>query len=110
MTSVIPWLPELAAPWLDGYAGSRPVCTGNAAAAQRQLDELLALRNDVGMLSEEYDPRTHAHLGSTPQAFSLVDLVNAALRLSETPREADVATTTGPDGGTSLHDTARTPC
>jgi len=33
------------------------------------------------MLSEECDPRTGEHLGNTPQAFSLVGLVNTALHL-----------------------------
>ncbi|MCP3424441.1 glycoside hydrolase family 15 protein [Nocardioides pinisoli] len=56
---------------------------GQRDRAATLFDELLALRNDVGMLSEEYDPGTNAHLGNTPQAFSLVGLVNAALRLSE---------------------------
>ncbi|MCK9825023.1 glycoside hydrolase family 15 protein [Nocardioides cavernae] len=83
--------------------------TGQTDRAARQFDELLALRNDVGMLSEEYDPGTRAHLGNTPQAFSLVGLVNAALRLSETPHSANHVPSTGPDDGTSLHETARTP-
>jgi GH15 family glucan-1,4-alpha-glucosidase len=39
---------------------------------------LLSLRNDVGLLSEEYDPATGHHLGNMPQAFSMVGLVNTA--------------------------------
>ncbi|WP_433221430.1 hypothetical protein ACQP00_20620 [Dactylosporangium sp. CS-047395] len=37
------------------------------------------------MLSEEYAPGTGRHLGNTPQAFSLVGLVNAARHLHHTP-------------------------
>jgi GH15 family glucan-1,4-alpha-glucosidase len=59
--------------------------TGHTDRAARLFDDLLELRNDVGMLSEEYDPRTGTHMGNTPQAFSLVGLVNAALRLSSQP-------------------------
>ncbi|HEU5036589.1 MAG TPA: glycoside hydrolase family 15 protein [Nocardioides sp.] len=43
---------------------------------------MLDVRNDVGMLSEEYDPVRRVHLGNTPQAFSLVGLVNTARHLS----------------------------
>jgi GH15 family glucan-1,4-alpha-glucosidase len=46
------------------------------------FERLLDLRNDVGLLSEEYDPVTRRQVGNTPQAFSLVGLVNTARRLS----------------------------
>jgi GH15 family glucan-1,4-alpha-glucosidase len=51
---------------------------------------LLALRNDVGLLSEEYDPVTRRLLGNFPQAFSHVGLVNTAFNL--TPRQRGPAT------------------
>jgi GH15 family glucan-1,4-alpha-glucosidase len=54
---------------------------GRRSAARRLFERLLELRNDVGMLSEEYDPATGRQLGNTPQAFSLVGLVNAARHL-----------------------------
>ncbi|MGR5560024.1 glycoside hydrolase family 15 protein, partial [Vibrio fortis] len=44
--------------------------------------KLLALRNDVGLLSEEYDPRVRRLVGNFPQAFSHIALVNSALALS----------------------------
>ncbi|MDP8968418.1 MAG: glycoside hydrolase family 15 protein, partial [Actinomycetota bacterium] len=44
-------------------------------------DRLLALRNDVGLLSEEYDPRAKRLVGNFPQAFTHVGLVNSALNL-----------------------------
>jgi GH15 family glucan-1,4-alpha-glucosidase len=46
------------------------------------FDRLLALRNDVGLLSEEYDPRYGRLVGNMPQAFSHVPLVQTALNLS----------------------------
>jgi GH15 family glucan-1,4-alpha-glucosidase len=44
---------------------------------------LLSLRNDVGLLSEEYDPRYSRLVGNMPQAFSHVPLIQAALNLSD---------------------------
>jgi GH15 family glucan-1,4-alpha-glucosidase len=52
--------------------------------AEALFERMLELRNDVGLLSEEYDPATGRQLGNTPQAFSLVGLVNTARRLSGT--------------------------
>jgi GH15 family glucan-1,4-alpha-glucosidase len=48
----------------------------------RLFERLLALRNDVGLLAEEYDPRTKRLLGNFPQAFSHIGLVNTAHNLS----------------------------
>lgn len=45
------------------------------------LFESLGLRNDVGLLSEEWDPKTRRHLGNTPQALSHFPLVMSALTL-----------------------------
>ena len=57
---------------------------GRRAEAEELFERLLGLRNDVGLLAEEYDPLTGRHLGNTPQAFSLVGLVNSARQLSGT--------------------------
>jgi len=46
------------------------------------FERLLALRNDVGLLSEQHDPTTGRMLGNLPQAFSHTALVNTALTLS----------------------------
>ena len=51
---------------------------GEAAEARAIFERLLALRNDVGLLSEQYDPRARRMLGNFPQAFSHVALVNCA--------------------------------
>ncbi len=55
---------------------------GRTDEAAALFERLLTLRNDLGLLSEEYDPRTSRQLGNVPQAFSHVGLVNAALHLS----------------------------
>lgn len=55
---------------------------GRKKQATTLFERLLGLRNDVGLLSEEYDPLTGHHLGNTPQAFSLVGLINSARQLS----------------------------
>ncbi|HET9005964.1 MAG TPA: glycoside hydrolase family 15 protein [Actinomycetes bacterium] len=51
-------------------------------------ERLLTLRNDVGLLAEEYDPASRRLLGNFPQAFSHVALVNTANYLSEGPMPA----------------------
>jgi GH15 family glucan-1,4-alpha-glucosidase len=52
------------------------------------FERLLTLRNDVGLLAEEYDPSAGRQLGNFPQAFSHVALVNTANYLSEGPAPA----------------------
>jgi GH15 family glucan-1,4-alpha-glucosidase len=54
---------------------------GERDKAIRKFEWLLALRNDVGLLSEEYDPQTKRLVGNFPQAFSHVALVESALNL-----------------------------
>lgn len=48
------------------------------------FESLLAVRNDLGLLSEEFDPATGRQIGNTPQAYSHVGLVNSARHLSGT--------------------------
>jgi GH15 family glucan-1,4-alpha-glucosidase len=55
---------------------------GRVAEARRLFEHLLSLRNDVGLLSEEYDPGAKRLLGNFPQAFSHVALVNSAHNLA----------------------------
>ena len=54
---------------------------GRRQEAAAIFDRLLALRNDVGLLSEEYDPAAGRLLGNFPQAFTHIGLVNTALNL-----------------------------
>ena len=51
-------------------------------------ERLLTLRNDVGLLAEEYDPASRRLLGNFPKAFSHVALINSANYLSKDPMPA----------------------
>ena len=55
---------------------------GREAAARELFERLLGLRNDVGLLAEEYDAASGRQLGNFPQAFTHVCLVASAARLS----------------------------
>jgi GH15 family glucan-1,4-alpha-glucosidase len=55
---------------------------GRTTEARELFERLIALRNDVGLLSEEYDPRGKRQLGNFPQAFTHVALVNTARNLA----------------------------
>ncbi len=57
---------------------------GRDSEARELFERLLGLRNDLGLLSEEYDTRAGRQVGNTPQAFSHVGLVNTARHLSGT--------------------------
>jgi GH15 family glucan-1,4-alpha-glucosidase len=88
------YLPEPAVEGLSGHEGSFLLCTfwlADCYALQGRRDEavelferLLALRNDVGLLSEQWDARGGRMLGNFPQAFSHVALVDTATNLSTT--------------------------
>jgi GH15 family glucan-1,4-alpha-glucosidase len=80
---------------VDGLAGSEGAflacsfwlanaleLSGRHEEAVELFERLLALRNDVGLLSEEYDPRYGRLVGNVPQAFSHVPLVQTALNLA----------------------------
>jgi GH15 family glucan-1,4-alpha-glucosidase len=62
--------------------------TGRKKDARLLFERLLDLRNDLGLLAEEYDPKKKRQLGNFPQAFSHVGLVNTAQVLSEQPGAA----------------------
>jgi GH15 family glucan-1,4-alpha-glucosidase len=53
------------------------------------FERLLELRNDVGLLSEEYDPRTRRQVGNFPQAFTHVALINSAFNLMRSEKAAE---------------------
>jgi GH15 family glucan-1,4-alpha-glucosidase len=55
---------------------------GRPAEARAMFERLLALRNDLGLLSEEYDPRAKRLVGNMPQAFSHTALIGSAMNLS----------------------------
>jgi GH15 family glucan-1,4-alpha-glucosidase len=94
---------------VDGLAGSEAAFLAcsfwmvDNYVLQHRIDEarslfenLLSLRNDVGLLAEEYDAREHRQMGNFPQAFSHLALVNSAHNLS-------AGTETGP-----AHDRSQT--
>jgi GH15 family glucan-1,4-alpha-glucosidase len=64
--------------WLaDNY-----ILQGRVDEARELFERLLSLRNDVGLLAEEYDPGLSRQVGNFPQAFSHVALVNTAYNLT----------------------------
>jgi GH15 family glucan-1,4-alpha-glucosidase len=66
--------------WLaDNY-----VLQGRYDEARALFERLLALRNDVGLLAEEYDSAAKRQLGNFPQAFSHLALINTARNLMST--------------------------
>jgi GH15 family glucan-1,4-alpha-glucosidase len=77
--------------WLaDCYA-----LTGRRAEAEALFERLLALRNDVGLLAEEYDTRSRRMLGNFPQALTHMALVNTARLLSMPAQQARGASARG---------------
>jgi GH15 family glucan-1,4-alpha-glucosidase len=71
--------------WLvDNY-----VLLGRRKEARELFDRLLSLRNDLGLLAEEYDCRSGRMLGNFPQAFSHIALINSAHNLLEREKPAD---------------------
>jgi len=62
------------------------LATGRREEAQQLFERLLALRNDVGLLSEEYDPQTKRLVGNFPQALSHIALVNTAHNLTRSEK------------------------
>jgi GH15 family glucan-1,4-alpha-glucosidase len=55
--------------------------------ARLMFERLLSLRNDVGLLAEEYDPRGKRQLGNFPQAFSHIALVDTAFNLGRAEQD-----------------------
>ena len=62
---------------------------GRVADAEQMFRRLIALRNDVGLLSEEYDLRVKRLVGNFPQAFSHMALVNSAYNLTRSEKPVE---------------------
>jgi len=86
---------------VDGLAGSEGaflICSfwlvgalaraGRVDEAERNLAQLMALQNDVGLLSEEYEPRAKRLLGNFPQAFSHMGMLRSIMAISEARQQA----------------------
>ena len=77
--------PATDAKWLaDAF-----LLIGRTADARQLFERLLAIRNDVGLLSEEYDPTRKRLIGNFPQAFSHIALVNSAHNLARAAKPAE---------------------
>jgi len=77
--------------WLaDNYATQ-----GRCEEAREIFTKLLAIRNDVGLLSEEYDPANGRFLGNFPQAFTHVSLVNSAWHIEKAEENVKAGLPTG---------------
>jgi GH15 family glucan-1,4-alpha-glucosidase len=97
---------------LPGGEGSFLLCSfwlvdnlallGRLDEAKAHFERLLSLRNDVGLLAEEYDPHRKRLLGNFPQAFSHIALVNSARILSrELARAAEASASLSSAGQTT---------
>jgi GH15 family glucan-1,4-alpha-glucosidase len=71
------------------------VLTGRRKEGLALFERLLALSNDVGLLAEEYDPRTGCMLGNFPQALTHMALINSARLLSISGKQAKRANEQG---------------
>jgi GH15 family glucan-1,4-alpha-glucosidase len=88
---VLRYRPEQTEDGLPGEEGTFLVCSfwladaysmiGRPHDAEALFEYLLSLRNDLGLLAEEYHPRLQRQLGNCPQAFSHIGLINTAYNL-----------------------------
>jgi GH15 family glucan-1,4-alpha-glucosidase len=81
------------------------ILLGHRQKAHRLFDRLLALRNDLGLLSEEYDPQAKRLVGNFPQAFSHIALVTTAFNLAHSRKPARQRSGREPPDGNHRHHT-----
>jgi GH15 family glucan-1,4-alpha-glucosidase len=67
------------------------VLQGRAEAARATFERVLSVRNDLGLLAEEYNPKARCLAGNFPQALSHLALIRTALRLSGSVTERNGA-------------------
>jgi GH15 family glucan-1,4-alpha-glucosidase len=80
---------------MHGHEGAFVACSlwyaealaasGHAEQAREAFERVLAVRNDVGLLSEQWDPDVGRQMGNAPQAFSHIALAETAFALSAAP-------------------------
>jgi GH15 family glucan-1,4-alpha-glucosidase len=105
---VLRYRPEATDDGLPGTEGVFLACSfwladalvgiGRRDEAVDLFERLLSLRNDVGLLSEEWDPRNKRQLGNTPQAFSHFPLIHCALQLHHGPHHSNTPVRTHQSG------------
>lgn len=105
---VLRYRPSAHVDGLPGGEGAFLLCTfwladvlalmGRTDEARSMFERLLALRNDVGLLAEEYDPVRKRLLGNFPQAFSHTAIVNTAATLARAGGPARRRATFGVEG------------
>lgn len=98
-TCVLRYQPECGVDGLPEDEGAFLLCSfwlvdahvliGRYEQARARFERLLALRNDVGLLAEEYDARLGRQLGNFPQAFSHLGLIASACNLARAHGPAD---------------------
>jgi GH15 family glucan-1,4-alpha-glucosidase len=107
---VLRYRPQAADDGLPGGEGVFLACSfwlvdaligaGRRDEATKLFERLLTLRNDVGILSEEWDPKSHRQLGNTPQAFSHFALVRSGFHLlAGDSATSDTPMFIAPEGG-----------
>jgi GH15 family glucan-1,4-alpha-glucosidase len=84
-TSSVDGLPEGEGAFLacSFWLAANYALSGRLEEGRALFERLLSLRNDLGLLAEEYDPVAGRQLGNFPQAFSHVPLIMAAHLLDE---------------------------
>jgi len=73
------------------------ILMGRREEARELFERVLSVRNDVGLLAEEYDPVARRMLGNFPQAFSHVGVINTARNLTRTVGPAKMRAEQKPD-------------
>ncbi len=76
---------------------------GRKQDARQLFERLLAVRNDVGLLAEEYDPKAERQLGNFPQAVSHIALVNAAFEFTRASSPGQQRAKSSPASPKRLH-------
>ncbi|MDX3024928.1 glycoside hydrolase family 15 protein [Streptomyces acidiscabies] len=83
--------------------------TGRLDEAEALFEQLLALRNDLGLMAEEYDPVARRQLGNVPQAYSMLGLVNSFVLLHDL-RKAAATPVLGPGSCAQIREVTSTDC
>jgi GH15 family glucan-1,4-alpha-glucosidase len=71
------------------WSADAMVLMGREEEGRRLFDRLLSIRDDIGLLSEEYDVPTKRLVGNFPQPFSHIALINTAHNLARWSKPAE---------------------